>query len=296
MERLKLIVNPTSGTEGALDWLSEVNARLRRRFDRVDIALTAEEGDHEREAARAADEGCTHIVAVGGDGTLNGVLNAIARRPGGLESITLGVIPAGTGNDFARALGVSDSPLDAAAAIVEGRVRQVDAGTLNDRWFLNTSAAGFIAETSVRVDSSLKTLAGRFAYLLGGAQALLESEPMRITVRTPDAPELILPMQTFVVSNAPYMGGGYRIAPNASVDDGLLDVCVLHATSMLEFVTALRRFAQGERLDPSEATYLRAAQLDVACERPVWVNTDGEPYEGRQLAYRVHPGAVRFMG
>jgi diacylglycerol kinase (ATP) len=296
MERLKLIVNPTSGKEQALDWLADVNALLRRRFTIVDAALTVAEGDHEREAARAIDDGYTHLVAVGGDGTLNGVLNSVGRRPGGFEAVTLGVIPAGTGNDFARALGIPEAPADAAAAIVEGRIRQVDVGVVNDRCFFNTSAGGFIAETSVRVDSSLKTLAGRFAYLLGGAQALLDHEPVAVTLRGPGMAETRMPMQTFVVSNAPYMGGGYRIAPGARVDDGLLDVCVLHAASVLDFVAALRRFAQGERLETAEATYLRVARLDVETDGPVWVNTDGEPYEGRRFSYRVLPGAARIMG
>jgi diacylglycerol kinase (ATP) len=292
---MKLVVNPTSGQEQATDALAIVNTILRSRFPELDIALTATEGDHEREGARAAEDGYTHVIAMGGDGTLNGVLNGIARHPGGLSTITLGVIPAGTGNDAARALGLPVDPAGAAQRIVEERVRAIDVGVVNDRFFLNTSAGGFIAETSVRVDSALKTLAGRFAYLLGGAQTLMEYEPVSLHVTAPDVHRPDLPTHTFVVANSPFIGGGFHIAPEAALDDGLLDVCIIRATTALQFVGVMRRFSQGERLGDDEAVYFRANRFELQCDRPVWVNTDGEPVEGRRFEYRVLPGGVRFL-
>jgi diacylglycerol kinase (ATP) len=295
MDRIKLIVNPSSGQEEAVDALTRIHARLRARFEQVDIALTAEEGDHEREGARAAADGYTHVIAVGGDGTLNGVLNGVARHPSGLASITLGVIPAGTGNDFARTLGLPADPEAVAERIANGATRAVDVGVLNDRFFVNTSAGGLIAETSIRVDSGMKTLAGRFAYLLGGAQALLEYEPVRMRLGAAGGTPIDVDMHAFVVSNAPYIGGGYHVAPDAVIDDGLLDACVIRASSMVSFVGIARRFAQGERLTEDEAVYLRAASFEIDCGRPVWVNTDGEPLEATRLTYRVLPAGARFL-
>jgi diacylglycerol kinase (ATP) len=295
MTRVRVIVNPTSGREAAVASLADVNGVLRRAFGEVDIAMTASEGEHEREGARAAEDGCSHVITVGGDGTLNGVLNGIASRPGALAATTLGVIPAGTGNDFARTLGIPEDPVEAAERIAAGRIRPIDVGLVNDRCFLNTSAGGFVAETSIRVDSGMKTLAGRFAYLLGGAQALLEYEPVALVIRTHEATVLDVPTYTFVVSNTPYIGGGYQIAPDASPDDGLLDVCVIRATTVVGFLGILRRFAQGERLGEEEAVYLRTRAFDATADRPVWINTDGEPLQGTRFGYKLLSGAARFL-
>jgi diacylglycerol kinase (ATP) len=294
MEKLKLIVNPASGKEDAVALLDAINIRLRRRFASVDLTLTVAEGDAEATAARALAEGCTHLVAVGGDGTLNGVLNGVGRTAA-LSEIVLGVIPAGTGNDFARALGLPDEPLAAAERLAAGTTRAIDVGVLNDRLFVNTSAGGLIAETSVRVDSGMKTLGGRIAYLVGGAQALLEHEPIELWLEPSDGPPMTTPTHTFLVSNSPYIGGGYRVAPDAALDDGLLDVCVIRATTMAQFVAVLARFAQGERLGEEAAVYARAARFEAATDRAIWVNTDGEPVEGDRFSYHVMPRAARFL-
>ena len=225
--KTKLIVNPASGQETAIDHLPAINARLREDGD-VDVVLTAGEGDGVEAGRRAALEGYDRVFVAGGDGTLNEVLNGLAQVDGALATITLAVVPLGTGNDFATAIGVPESPDDAVDALLGGAVVPVDVGRVNDRCFLNISAGGFIADVSDAVNPQLKTVLGKLAYLVGGAQVLLDYEPLAARV-TNGADATDVSLLAFAVCNSRLIGGGRLIAPHAIVDDGWLDVCLIHA-------------------------------------------------------------------
>jgi diacylglycerol kinase (ATP) len=300
-----LIVNPTSGTNSAPDHLAAIETRLRDRFDSLEIVITTAEGDARDAGARVAAEGGVSLFVAGGDGTLNEALNGVAAVPNGLASVVFGVIPLGTGNDFATALGIPESIDDALDVLLGGEPIAVDVGRLNDRHFVNVSAGGFIAEVSDAVDPQLKTVAGRLAYLLGGVQVLLEFEPFHVRLHIPGGAESDPPsprlrrgadLLTFAVCNSRLIGGGRLIAPDARVDDGALDVCLIHAMPTLEFVALLRRVSEGSHVDDDRVTYLRRPALDIEFDRPVKVNTDGEVLEADRCSYRVLPRAARFLG
>ena len=293
--RIKLIVNPASGGETALDHLPAINARLRTAGD-VDIVLTTGDGDGVDAGRRAALDGCDQVFVAGGDGTLNEVLNGVAQVDGALERIPLGVVPLGTGNDFATALGIPDAPEAAVDALLAGRVAAVDVGRLNDRCFLNVSAGGFIADVSDAVRPQLKTVLGKLAYLVGGAQVLLDYEPIPVRVsQTGDAGGRDLRLLAFAVCNSRLIGGGRLIAPTAVIDDGWLDVCLIHAMPTLEFVALLRRVSSGEHVEDERVAYFRTQGLELAFEREVRVNTDGQVMEARRCRYDVLPGAARVL-
>jgi diacylglycerol kinase (ATP) len=293
--RLKLIVNPASGGETALDHLAALNARLRRAGD-VDIVLTTGDGDGVEAGRRAALDGCDRVFVAGGDGTLNEVLNGLAQVEGALARIPIGVVPLGTGNDFATALGIPDEPEAAVEALLGGTIASIDAGRVNGRWFLNVSAGGFIAEVSDAVSPQLKTVLGKLAYLVGGAQVLLDYAPVtaRIT-RAADVPAEEMSLLAFAVCNSRLIGGGRLIAPHAIVDDGWLDVCLIHAMPTLDFLALLRRVSSGEHVEDDRVTYVRAQTLDLAFDRVIRLNTDGQVLEADRCRYEVQPGAVRMM-
>src|SRR5688500_2454468 len=162
-----------------------MSEQLRRRIGTLDIVITEAEGDASETARQAVQNGYDHLFIAGGDGTLNDALNGVASA-GGLDAVTFGVIPLGTGNDFATALGL---PAELGAAIdqlLESPALVVDVGRLNDRYFVNVSAGGFLAEVSDAVNPRLKTLAGKLAYLIGGAQVILDYEPVHAQLRRVD--------------------------------------------------------------------------------------------------------------
>ena len=293
--RARAILNPASGRERAPEHVELLGSRLRERYDSLEIAITTGDGDAERAAQTAAADGCGTVFVAGGDGTLNEVLNGLASADA-LGRTTIGIVPLGTGNDFATALGIPAGIDEAVDVLLRGRELAVDVGEVNGRVFVNTSGGGFIAEVSVAVTPQLKTIAGRLAYLVGGAQALLEFEPVRATVALePGGQRIGLGLYAFAVCNSRLIGGGRLIAPDAIIDDGLLDVCLIEAMSTLEFVALAQKVAAGDHVHDPRVRYLKAASARLEFDRQIRVNTDGEVLEARLCEYRIHPRAARFL-
>jgi diacylglycerol kinase (ATP) len=293
--RARLIINPSSGKERGIGHITLLNEGLRAQYPSLEIVLTTGDGDAERAGAAAVRDGCRVLFVAGGDGTLNEALNGVMGA-GGLESTVFGVLPLGTGNDFAAALDIPTPIEDAVGVLLRGRELLVDVGEVNGRGFVNTSGGGFIAEVSQAVTPQLKTIAGRLAYLVGGAQTLLEYEPVRATVSLePGGQRVGLGLHAFAVCNSRLIAGGRLIAPSAIIDDGLLDVCLIEAMSSLEFVALARKVAGGEHVGDSRVRYHRASDVRMEFDREILINTDGEVLSARRCDYRVRPGAATFL-
>jgi diacylglycerol kinase (ATP) len=288
-----VIANPAAGTAHDREPLDEVQRRLGAAGHQVTLRETAAQGDAERIAHEAAIAGVDIVVAVGGDGTLNEVVNGVASVEGGLARCAIGLLPAGTGNDFARSLGI-EAPAAAVAALSDGHVRAVDLVSLGDRVFLNASAGGFTAETSANVTSGLKQAIGPLAYLIGGARAVLEYDPVDVRVEA-DGRVIDTALQLFAVCNGAYIGGGHQLAPTARPDDGVMEVCLVRASSTLDFLALLPRLSSGEHVDDEDVAYFRTREVTMTFARTIKVNTDGEVLEAARCHYVMRPGAVRMV-
>ena len=290
---VRLIVNPAAGTARERAPLDEVQRRLRVLGHRVEVRETAAHGDAGVLAREAVAVGADVVVAAGGDGTLNEVVNGVAAMDDGLARCAIGLLPLGTGNDFARSLGLED-PAVAVAALANGCVRSVDLVALGDRLFLNASAGGLTAETSANVTSDLKQAVGRLAYLIGGARAFLEYQPVSVRAET-DGRVIEADLQLFAVCNGAYIGGGYQLAPDARPDDGVMEVCLVRASSALDFLALLPRLSSGDHLDDEDVVYFRTRELTLTFQRSIRINTDGELLEASRCHYAIRPGAVRMI-
>ncbi|HVF29131.1 MAG TPA: diacylglycerol kinase family protein [Pyrinomonadaceae bacterium] len=294
----RLIVNPVSGTDAAPDYLQTINERLRESLGEMDIVMTVAAGDASASAAQAARDGYERLFVGGGDGTLNEVINGVASVEGGLGRITFGLIPLGTGNDFAGALGIPEDVDAAINVLLEDRVLEVDVGMLNDRHFVNVSAGGFIAEVSDAVNPQLKTVAGKLAYLIGGAQVLMEYEHAGLRLRVIENERVVereMGMEMFAVCNSRLVGGGRLIAPQAIINDGLLDVCIVEAMPTLDFINLLSSVSGGTHVEDPRVAYFRAREIDLHFDRTIKVNTDGEVLDAADCSYRILPRAARFL-
>jgi len=272
-----------------------IRERLSERYTAVEVIVTQGDGDAAVAARQAVHDGCGVLIVAGGDGTLNEAFNGV-RAENALDRMTFGIVPMGTGNDFAAALGVPPEIEPALQIIVRGKTVAVDIGMVNERAFLNTSGGGFIAEVSMAVTPQLKTIAGRLAFLVGGAQVLLEYEPVRATVTAePGAIRIGLGLYTFAVCNSPTIGGGRLIAPAALIDDGLLDVCLIEAMSSLEFVALAHKVADGDHVNDDRVRYLQASSVRIELDREIHINTDGEVFPATICEYGVRPRAATFL-
>jgi diacylglycerol kinase (ATP) len=297
--KARLFVNPVSGLDAAPDYLPVINARLRDRVGALDIVMTVGEGDATAMAAQAVRDGYDHLFVAGGDGTLNEVLNGVTSVTDGLAQVVLGIIPLGTGNDLATALGFSSDIDEALDLLLTSTPMLVDVGMLNGRAFLNVSGGGFIAEVSDAVNTQLKSVAGKLAYLIGGAQVLLTHEPIATQVRWHDGSQshtASFDLEAFAVCNSRQIGGGRLIAPAAVLDDGLLDVCLIESMPTVEFIALLRRVSSGDHMDDARVHYFRASSVGMTFDRVIKVNIDGQVLEASACEYRVLHRAARLLG
>lgn len=269
-------------------------APLRRDGRVLSLIAGQAPGDLAQHAARAVRQGADLVVAAGGDGTLNEVLNGVARVRGGLARVSLGLLPLGTGNDLARTLEIPTDIKDAVARLAEGRVRRLDVARMDGRLFLNASAGGFTAETSARVSTRMKAWAGKLAYLVGGVQALQEYTPV-LTEIALDGRRQTARLQLFAVCNGRTLGGGHTLAPEAEPDDGWLDVVLVTGESQLDLMALLPKLSSGEHVDEAQVEYSRARQVSLRFATRTKVNVDGEAFDAARCDYKIVPKAVRFV-
>lgn len=250
---------------------------------RVRPRVTFELGDAASFAREEADRGAAAVVAVGGDGTINEVLNGLAGRP-----TPMGIIPLGTANDFARQVGIPEDAHHAMDLILFGTPVRLDTAELNGRRFLNVSAGGLGADATAETSAEAKARLGPLAYALTGLKKLvaLEAEPLRI-----EAPGIGTEMGVllFFVGNARRSGGGMPVTPLASPNDGQLDVCVIGEMGRAELARLALKVRRGEHVGEPGVLYFRAPWVTIRADRPVHVNVDGERTQATTLEYRVRP-------
>jgi lipid kinase YegS len=259
---------------------------VRQRGHTIDVRVTWEAGDAARFADRAGAAGAAAVLAAGGDGTVNEVLNGLAAHP-----VPLGILPLGTANDFARQAGI---PLDvdhAMDVILRCKPARVDVIEMNGRRFLNASAGGVGAEATAETSAEAKGALGPLAYAITGVRKLTDLAGTSARFEGPNF-DLSCRFVAFAVGNARLSGGGIAFTPRASVHDGLLDLCVIEEMPRRELARLAMRVRRGEHLDHAAVHYAQLPAVTVESEADVTVNVDGETGVSRRLDYRVLPGGV----
>jgi lipid kinase YegS len=249
--------------------------------------ITWTRGDATNFAYHGASEGVDAVVALGGDGTVNEVVNGLASH-----DVPLGIIPLGTANDFARQVGIPLDPDAAMRLVLERSPMRIDVGELNGRRFLNVSTAGIGAEATAETPPEAKEALGALAYAITGARKLAELQPIAARITGPGF-ELETTFLVLAVGNGRSTGGGTLLTPGASLTDGLLDLCVVEARPRREFARLALRFRKGTHVGRAGVHYVQLPSIRVVAERPISVNVDGEPTEVTTLNYEARPGALR---
>jgi diacylglycerol kinase (ATP) len=292
---ISLIVNAKSPE--VVEQLRAEVARLRGEGHRVLPRLTFEAGDACQFAREAATAGAELVIAAGGDGTLNEVVNGVHRfdAGGSREAPRVGLIPLGTANDFAHNVGI---PLELEAAVevaVHGRPTPLDVGLVNGHCFLNVSTGGFGAEATGEAPPALKRRLGTAAYLIEGIRRFAALEPTTARFTTGGTTIHDGAFLLFAVGNARSTGGGTEVTPRAEMGDALLDVCIVKEVSRVEFLGLLPDLRAGEHLDHPAVIYRQLPELTVECAEQLHVNADGEPQRDRRYHYTVSPYALTVM-
>jgi diacylglycerol kinase (ATP) len=285
-----VIVNPRSRLGEGME------EELRRRLPGA-LVRRSERAHQARVLARwAARAGYRQVVAAGGDGTLNSVLNGIAPW---LGSVRLGLLPLGTGNDFARSAGIPNDLEGAIAVLRGGHVRRCDVVCYRDgrlrRLFLNVSAAGFSGEVGHRAARDLKRSWGPLAYLRAAIDTLPERSEYRLALRFDGHDEVHETALNLAVANARFVAGGIPIAPTAQVDDGRFDVLVVRPCPLPALAALTSRAVLGRHLDDPRILFRRARTLEVRASPPLPLNVDGELLGERAGRYELLPAALEVV-
>ncbi|MEP7013985.1 MAG: diacylglycerol kinase family protein [Verrucomicrobiota bacterium] len=288
-----VIVNPAAGSTATQEALREKLGRLHPK----EHYSTRHPGDAEAFACKAIRAGCNYIISAGGDGTLNEIVNAIARSRG-KRKVAVGILPLGTGNDFARTLGLPsdiDENIDILRAKKTTPIDLVRVKSKHTRYFVNVSSGGFSGVVDEKLTPDIKRLWGPLAYLRGAAAALPKLRAYRSTIVLDDDKPLSMDLYNLVVANGRFVAGGIPIAPKANPSDGLFDVILIRARPPAEMALLAAQIFLGKHLASDTIIFRRATRVAIKSRPGMSLNTDGEPIGNMPAVFQVVPGALNFV-
>jgi diacylglycerol kinase (ATP) len=295
--KAKVIINPSSGRQFFQRNVSRIVDRLSREklLREVSTVFTRGAGDA-FEAARSVLPGeYDFILAVGGDGTVNEVVNGLITGGG---DTPLSILPAGTVNDFAYAMRLPREVVPYCTMIKSFHTVPIDVGKIGEAYFLNVAAGGMLTDVAYKVPSESKTVLGRMAYFIEGAMSLpsqiYRSIPFHIIA---DGVDVCRESLLFTVSNTMSVGGFRRLAPKARVDDGLLDIMIVHKPAFGDFMPLMVQLMMGEHDRNPIVTYFQTNRLEIKAdiEDPIQLDLDGERGGMLPIIIECVPAAIRLV-
>jgi diacylglycerol kinase (ATP) len=241
-------------------------------------------------------ESCELVVAAGGDGTVNAVINTLWNSK---SRAALGVLPLGTGNDFCRSLGIPLDPYEALRLIVQDSAREIDLGVIDygrgEQHFGNVAAGGNADQMKQFVTSEMKSQWGALCYVRGGVAALANLQGYETTLEIDDGPAEVLPLWNIVVASGEFSGGGMAVAPGAIVDDGWLDVVAVLDGTPIDVASLAANFVLGNFLEHERVRHWRARRVAISSTPSMKFSVDGETLAGERYEFRILPRALRVI-
>jgi diacylglycerol kinase (ATP) len=293
MKKYKLIANPHAGRGRAFNIIAEVVRIFNARKARFDLETTTGAGDAENIAAIACTgEEYAAVISIGGDGTVNDIIQKAV-----FTGKPIGVIPAGSGNDFTKVLNTPKKLDDVVDMLLAGKTKVIDVGRMNERFFANNVGIGFDAEVSYNTREVKWIRNGLAIYVCALLKTLNRYRPllMKITINGE-----VFNQKMFLVSvgNGTTCGGGFKLTPHAKIDDQLLDITMVRPLSLLQLFRHFPKVFQGT-IDKTQYTVTRRAEkLTVESLHPLPLHLDGEVYTVEENTFEISiiPNALTIIG
>lgn len=304
------IINPASARGTTLDVWSRLRQEINAQGITFDEHLTDRPGDATEIASRAFRRGVERVIAVGGDGTLSEIVNGYFDEQGRAFNgeAAIGLLPSGTGSDFRRSLGMTNHS-NSISALLCSEARPIDVacadfrdfhGERAKRFFINVASFGLGGDVSASVNrwrNSLPTwIGGRARFSAAALAALGRYKNVRVSMCFDCEREIQISSNLIVVANGKFAGGGMMLAPDAELDDGLLDVIVTDEATRWDVIKELPRIQRGGHLRNPKVTARRAREVSINSEEPMAVDLDGETVGYTPANITLIPKAIRFVG
>ena len=296
--KVAVVANPTSGRGRGAKLIPQVEALLRSEGIEHTVHISEGPLDPERLAMRAAVDGADIVAALGGDGHIGACVNGVMSAAAEGGSAALAVIPAGTGNDFARIVRVdAKDPLAAVRFLRSPVIKRIDLARLvvpqGERYYANVAGAGFDSEANAYANR-MKYVKGQLRYVVAAFALLPRFKPAQFKV-TVDGETHDLPGMLVAVGNGRSYGGGMRVCPDAKVDDGILDITLIGDVSKLDFIRTFPKVFTGKHLSHPKVRQLRGRDISITAERTLQVYADGEPVGTLPATFTVAPLALAVV-
>jgi YegS/Rv2252/BmrU family lipid kinase len=305
------IINPQSGGGRTGRSAKAIAQRLAEISGPLTVAMTTGPLDATTITRHALNEGFERVVAVGGDGTINEVINGFFHQGAAINpEAELALLTNGTGGDFRKTFGIGQTLDESLDRIANGRAHTIDVGRVKyisaegkpgERYFANIASFGMSGEVVQRVNKAklIKRLMGRFAFTLGSLRSLLGYRARPIRLKIDNAFDGLVSISTCAVANGQYFGGGMRVAPDASPDDGMFDVVVIADAPKREVAAAINQIYTGAHVNNPNVRVFRAASVIAAPveateETPVFIEADGESPGLLPAVFEVIPKSLKF--
>jgi diacylglycerol kinase (ATP) len=304
-KQIMAIVNPASSNGKTGRRWPELNRLMQEKGLVYDFLLTKGPGDAAKIACHALEEGYRTILSVGGDGTLNEIINGIFQAGDELRKlVTVGVISMGTGGDFVRTLQIPKDLNKAIDCISKGKKRRIDLGIASFlkpngektfRYFCNIADIGLGGDTAARVNRTSKVFGGFISFLYSTILSLLLYKNKEITAVIDEKVERKSKITTLVIANGQYFGGGMKIAPLAQPDDALFDILFLHDMSKTKLLFNLFKVYKGKHLSVKGVELMRGEKVVITSPDVALVELDGEQPGRAPLEIQILPGSMQFF-
>lgn len=275
------IVNPVAGKNKGAKAVPFIHKIMEEKGVAYKIIQTTKKGDAKGIATEAVNQGYSTIVAVGGDGTVQEVLNGIVG-----SSATLGIIPSGTGNDFSRALHLPEDLHEALEIIFQGKTQKIDLGKTNGLYFMNFASVGLDAAIAFEANRIKEYVSSKLAYVMAAIKEIATFQSRKIEFLI-DNQKMSADVMMITVCNGNYYGGGMKVAPKASLKDGFFDVYVIKKINKLKLLFLFPTIFSGKHVKYKEVSFYRAKKVKITSENQLKVNADGELINSNSLEFEI---------
>ncbi|MCD4818998.1 MAG: diacylglycerol kinase family lipid kinase [Candidatus Cloacimonetes bacterium] len=294
-QKYLIIINLTAGRGKSQKKLSELIIALKNHRISYELRQTKAPKHAIEITRKAISEGFRKIIAVGGDGTINEVMNGIMLS-GKNEEVTLGIIPEGGGNDFAKNFQIRTNIEKAIETLLTNKTKYVDVGKIEDQYFINSLGIGFDAIVAQKA-TRIKFLNGLPRYLVAVFTALINLKFHKWEIITENR-KISAKFLLILFGNGKYSGGGFKLTPNALVNDGLLNICLVRKIPHLKILKFLPLVIKGEHIDKKEAEILQSNKIEVISNTKIPIYFDGElPIlnNDKHLVIELIPKQIRLI-